>query len=65
MTDEQKTSYVQAQAVAALIEAMGMAAANLWRVQQDMDIQYDEGAFQAVITRYGLHHNDIMELFHG
>jgi len=65
MTDEQKASYVLTQVAAALIEAMGMAAANLWRVQQDMDIQYDEGVFQAIITRYGLHHNNIMELFHG
>lgn len=64
MTDEQKAAYVQAQAAAALIEAMGMAVENMQRVHRNGFMAYDEKAFQEVIMRYGLHHNAVMSLFH-
>lgn len=59
MTDEQKAAYVQAQAAAALIEAMGMVAANT------QGKAYREEHFQEVIVKYGIHHNALMSLFHG
>lgn len=64
ITDEQKAAYVQAQAVAALIEAMGMAAENMQRSHQGASIAYDEKAFLEIIEKYGLHHNGLMSLFY-
>ncbi len=65
MTDEQKAAYIQAQAVAALIEAMGMAAENMQRSHQGASIAYDEKAFLEIIEKYGIHHNAVIGLFHG
>jgi nitrous oxidase accessory protein NosD len=64
MTNEQKAAYVQAQAAAALIEAMGMAAENMQRSHQGASIAYDEKAFLAIIEKYGIHHNSVIGLFH-
>ena len=64
MTDGQKVAYVQAQAVAALIEAMGMVAENMQRDHQGFSMAYDAKAFQDVILGYGIHHNAVMSLFH-
>jgi len=58
MTDEQKAAYVQANAAAALIEAMGMVVANAQG-------KYREEHFQEVIVKYGIYHNALMSLFHG
>lgn len=65
MTDEQKAAYVHAQAVAAQAEIEAMKAENQLRIMQGKTIAYGEEAFTAVIERYGLHHNDLMTLFHG
>ena len=58
MTDEQKAAYVQANAIAALIEAMGMVVANV------QGKTYREEHFQEVIVKYGIYHNAMMSLFH-
>jgi len=65
MTEEQKAAYVNAQATAALIEAMGMAAENMQREQHGQSIAYNEKAFQDVIEKWGIHHNAVIRLFHG
>jgi hypothetical protein len=64
MTDEQKVAYVQAQAAAALIEAMGMVAENMQRDRHGFSMAYDAKAFQDVIENYGIHHNTVVGLFH-
>ena len=64
MTDEQKAAYVIANASAALIEAMGMAAENANRNQKGLAQAYGEGAFFNLIGNHDLHCNSIMALFH-
>lgn len=63
MTPEQKAAYVMAQAACALIEAMGMTAANQQRSVIGASMAYDDDAFAGVITRYGIHHNSVMAIF--
>ena len=63
MTPEQEAAYVQANATAALIEAMGMMANNQNRLAQGISIQYGQSDFQALIEKYGIHHNAIMRLY--
>lgn len=65
MTNNQKVAYVQAQASAALIEALGMIAENTFRDRQGNSIAYGTEAFDKLILDYGLHHNALMALFHG
>ena len=65
MTDEQKAAYVNAQAAAALIEAMGMVAENQSRERQGKAQAYGEKSFFDLPYTYGLHHNTAMSLFHG
>lgn len=65
MTPEQKAAYIQAQAVCALIEAMGMQALNRDRDTKGLSLAYDDEAFFGLIEKYGIHHNATVELFHG
>lgn len=59
MTPEQQAAFVNAMAVAALIEAMGMVAENELRKQQGHTIAYSEEAFQALVEQ--IHrHTDIL-----
>lgn len=58
-TPEMKAAYVNSQAACALLEMEGMKAAN----SQHEDCQpYDENAFQAVIEKYGIHHNGVLRV---
>ncbi len=63
MTPEQQAAYIQTQASAALIEAMGMMSENLQRIQRNESIAYPEGSFQDVILRYGIHHNGVIGFY--
>ncbi|MFL5900924.1 MAG: hypothetical protein ACJ75S_06960 [Solirubrobacterales bacterium] len=65
MTDEQKAAFINAQAACAMIDAMGMVAANTERTANGQTIAYDEKAFQGVIDRYSIGHNSVLTLFHG
>jgi hypothetical protein len=65
VTDEQKAAYVQSQAAVTLIEALGMFAENMQRNHQGMSIAYGEDAFRDLILRSGIHHNGVIQLFHG
>lgn len=64
MTDEQKAAYVIAQAAAAFAETCGMLAENQKRLNDNEALAYPESAFQEVILRYGIGHNDVIGLFH-
>ncbi len=64
MTESQSAAYVQANAVAALIEAMGMAAENTRREHLGFSIAYGEEAFNKLIDHYGIHDNAMLKLFH-
>jgi hypothetical protein len=62
MTDEQKAAFINAQAAAALIEAIGMHSDNM---QYPEAQPHDRESFQKLILEYGIHHNAIVGLFHG
>lgn len=64
MTEEQQAAYIQAQAVAAMCEALGMMSENMQRVQRGESIAYGEEAFQKVVDDHGIHHNQVIGLFH-
>lgn len=53
-------AYIIAQAAAAMIEAMGMQAANS---QSPNDQPYSIDDFKALNDTYGLHHNAVMSTF--
>lgn len=63
MTPEQKAAYVNAQAVSALIEAIGMAAENQQRAQAGLSLAYPESSFTALIEKYDIHHNALCSFF--
>jgi len=63
MTYEQSAAYINANAVAALIEAMGMAAENTFRDRQGNAIAYGEEAFNALIDKHELHWNRMSDVF--
>ena len=58
-----QAAYINAQAACALIEAMGMQAANSQRPENQPYIKKD---FDDLILHYGIHHNATVEtLFRG
>lgn len=63
MTPEQSAAYVTAQATAALIEAMGMVAANSERAANGYTIAYGDEDFRALIDQYGISHNAVLGTF--
>lgn len=63
MTPEQEAAYVIAQSASAVIEAMGMAAENQQRAHQGASMAYVEDHFNALIEKYGIHHNEVMTVF--
>lgn len=65
MNPEQRAAFLHAQAACAMIEAMGMVADNQHRQMQGHSIAYDGEAFQALIGRYGIGHNDAVTWLHG
>ena len=60
MSDEQNAAYVNAQVACAMIEAMGMQAENQQRAHRGESIAYAEDHFNALITKYGIHHNAVL-----
>ncbi len=64
-TPETRAAYVQSQATAAMIEALGMQAENAQRIHRGEAMAYDEAAFDAVINKYGLDHNSIVSFLRG
>lgn len=58
--NEEQAAYIMAQAACALIEAMGMQAANS---QYPENQPYQKKDFDAVIERYGIDHNAVIGFF--
>lgn len=63
MTENEKAAFVQAQAAAALIEAIGMLAAN--SDPKNTSLAYYESDFLGLLDKYGLHHNNLISYFLG
>ncbi len=63
MNEAQSAAYVTAQAVAAHLEGLGMAAENSAALAAGKGIPYPVDAFKALIDKYGIHHNAILGLF--
>jgi hypothetical protein len=61
MTEEQKAAYVNSKVACALIEAMGMLSENLWRLKIGDTAVYSESSFSALIDRYGIGSNSVIQ----
>ena len=60
MNNEQKAAYIQAQAACAIIEGMSLLMDNLYAIKEGRPPDPHE-AFEAIINKYGLHHNTVIE----
>ena len=56
MSPEQEAAYIMAQAACAVIEAMGMAAANKECERKGEEPKYSEEEFFKLAEKYGIHH---------
>ena len=65
MDETQRSAFLQSQSVCALIEALGMAAENQQAAWLKQPIYHGEGAFKALIEKYGIHHNAALSTLHG
>ena len=63
MNDEQRIAFMQGQIACAQIEAMGMAAENAYWQSMGQSPAYRMEDFEAVINKYGIHSNSIMDWF--
>ena len=63
MTPEQKAAYINARVACATIEAAGMTALNMQRASLGLSMAYEDDAFDALIDKYGIHHNAVLNLF--
>lgn len=63
MNEEQQAAFIHAQAVCAQAEIAAMQAENMQRAALGQSMAYDEAAFMAVIEKYGIHHNAVIEFF--
>lgn len=60
MTPEQKAAYINSQATAAKIAAMGMEAENQQRIRDGMALAYLDKDFFNLIQEYGLGSNNVV-----
>lgn len=63
MDKPEAVAYVQAMTACALIEAKGMEAENQHRLACGNSVAYGKEAFDALIEKYGIHHNAVLLLF--
>lgn len=63
MTTEQQAAFVIAQAACASAQIAAMQAANQHRLSLGHSIAYDEEAFLAVVDKYHLGHNAVIDFF--
>lgn len=61
MSKEEKLAYINAMVTCANIEALGMAAANGHCLLFNEDLPYQRQDFLDLITKYGIHHNQVLE----
>lgn len=64
MTDEQSAAYVNGQVACANIEALGMQAENKQCEIKGNPIPYTYQHFNALIEKYAIHHNAVIEQFY-
>ena len=62
---EERVAYVNAMVVAANIEALGMAAANGHCMMFNEELPYSRDDFLDLITKYGIHHNQVITTLGG
>ena len=60
MDNHGKAAHINSQVACALIEMESMKAANEERASKGLAQAYDEGAFMALINRYGIHTNAVI-----
>ncbi len=65
MTEEQKAAYVIAQSATAVITAYSYIVANAKAVADGLPPAYEEKHFTDLILTEGIHHNAVIQLFHG
>lgn len=65
MNTQEQVAYINTQALCARIEMEGMLAENQHRMNCGNSIAYGDEAFNKIATKYGIHHNQVLELFHG
>lgn len=65
MTPEQQAAFIMAKAACAMAEIAGMQAENAHRERNGMSGAYGEEAFEGVIVRNGIGHNDVISFFQG
>lgn len=63
MTRSQSSAYINSQAIAAQIEAMGMQAENDQRKAIGASMAYTEQDFIDLIDKYGIGHNSVVHVF--
>jgi len=64
VTEEQEAAYVQAMATCAMVDAMGMQAANAQRAIRGESMAYTDTDFFGLVEKYGIGHNSVLSLFH-
>ncbi len=67
MNEMQQAAYIMAMAACAQVEAIGMAASNAAQLARGGSGPplYTENDFEALITKYGIHHNAVIAFFNG
>ena len=60
MAQLRNCTYVMANAIGGLIEALGMYSKNIYRDRRGETIAYDDEHFQKLMEERGLHHNAII-----
>lgn len=66
MDREQQIAYINSQSICALAEIEGMKAENARvSLQGSRILAYDSGSFFEVPKKYGITHDQIMEMFFG
>lgn len=64
MTPEQKAAYVNAQAVSAMAEILGMHWQNKSALLNGAGVRFHQEDFLEVIEKYGIHHNAVHSYTH-
>lgn len=65
MNEMQQAAYIIAQAACAQVEAIGMASTNATMLAMGNGPKYLTEDFEALIEKYGIHHNAVIALFTG
>ena len=62
MDSPETVAYIQAQTACMLVELEGMRSENQLRERQGSSPAYGEKEFEAMMLRYGVHQNGVMQL---